>query len=273
MPSGSKLLERLPHLIPPQHLVTRRWLLSQGVTSHTADNWVKRGRLVVLRPGVYANPGSPLSWDSVVRSLQRMGSDLVVGGITSLELQGRSHFEPLAHEYHVNLYGRDSLPRWINGVGLDARFRRHGTTWLQADGSPAVSDDSYGLRYPFAVFLDEGAGLGRLRVSTVERAFFEVLSGVPKKTSFEHAELLLDGLPDLLPRRLNALLDRTRSVKVKRLFFWLARRQQHRWLKYVPEDNIDFGRGKRHLAQGGRLNKEYLITVPKDMSGDARDFH
>ena len=272
MTKSSKPQERLPDLVPAQHLVTRRWLLTQGITRHTADNWIKRGRLVVLRPGVYANPGPPLSWESVVRSLQRMRSDLIVGGITSLELHGRSHFEPLARKYPVNLYGRDPLPRWINALGLSARFRRHGTTWLQADESPPVIDDSYGLRYPFAVFLDRDEGVGRLRVSTVERAFFEVLSGVPKKTSIEHAELLLDGLPNLLPRRLNALLDRTRSVKVKRLFFWLAKRQDHRWLKYVSEENIDFGSGKRHLVRGGRLNREYLITVPKDMTGETREF-
>ena len=255
MTHSSKLGRRLPDLVPAQHLVTRRWLLSQGVTRHLADNWVKRGRLKVLRPGVYTNPSPSLSWKSVVSSLQRMGSDLIVGGLTSLEQQGRSHFLPLADQYRVNLFGRDPLPPWINRLDLPARFRRHGTSWLQADLSPPDYSDSFGWHYPFAVFLDQDEKLVRLRVSTAERAFFEVLSDVPKKFSFEHAELLLDGLPDLVPRRLNALLGRTRSVKIKRLFFWLAKRQDHGWLKYVPEENIDLGRGKRHLVQGGHLNR------------------
>lgn len=273
MTHSSKLRRRLPDFVPAQHLVTRRWLLSQGVPRHLADNWVKRRRLVVLRPGVYANPNSSLSWKSVVSSLQRMGSDLVVGGLTSLEQQGRSHFVPLARQYRVNLFGRDPLPPWSNRLGLPAQFHRHGVTWLQADPSQPDSSDSFGLHYPFAVFLDQDKRLGRLRVSTPERAFFEVLNDVPKKFSFEHAELLLDGLPDLIPRRLNALLDRTRSVKIKRLFFWMAKRQGHGWLKYVPEENIDLGSGKRHLVPGGHLNREYLITVPKDMSGDTREYY
>ena len=273
MTHSSYFRKRLPDLVPAQHLVTRRWLLTQGVTRHLADNWVKRGRLVVLRPGVYANPSSSLSWKSVVSSLQRMGSDLIVGGLTSLEVQGRSHFAPLARQYRVNLFGRDPLPPWINRLGLPARFHRRGTSWLQADPSPPDSRDSFGLHYPFAVFLDQDQRLGRLRVSTIERALFEVLSDVPNRFSFEHAELLLDGLPDLIPRRLNALLERTRSVKIKRLFFWLARRQGHGWLKYVPEEKIDLGSGKRHLVQGGHLNRDYLITVPKTMSGETREFH
>ena len=168
---------------------------------------------MVLRPGVYANPGPPLSWESVVCSLQRMGSDLIVGGITALELQERNHFEPLNRQYPVNLYGWDPSPRWINGLDLPVQFRRHGTTWLQRDDVPLEPEDSYGLRYPFAIAHAWGEAGSRLRVSTIERAFLEVLSGVPKETSFEHAELLLDGLPDLLPRRLNALLARTQSVQ------------------------------------------------------------
>ena len=272
MSDSSKAHVKLADLVPAQRLVTRSWLLSHGVPHHTADNLVKAGRLVILRPGVYANPGSSLTWESVVCSLQRMGSNLIVGGITALELHGRNHFAPFKHEYTVNLYGWDPLPGWINRLDLPVRFHRHGTTWLQPQEVPLVADDSYGLRYPFAIAHAWGEGGATLRVSTIERAFFEVLSGVPKKTSFEHAELLLDGLPDLLPRRLNALLARTRSVKVKRLFFWLAKRQRHPWLKEVQEDNIDFGRGKRHLEPGGRLNREYQITVPEFMSGETREF-
>ena len=269
--NSSKLRSKLAELVPARRLATRAWLLSHGIAHHTVDNLVKRGQLVVLRPGVYANPGPPLSWQGVVSSLQRMGSDLVVGGLTVLELQGRSHYRPLNRDYSVNLYGRDALPRWANGLGLTARFRRHGATWLRHSSLPSVNEDSSGLGYPFVTSLDWGGDGGHLNVSTPERALFEVLSGVPSETSFEHAELLLDGLPDLSPRRINRLVSRTRSVKVKRLFFWLANRQGHLWLRDVREDGVDLGKGKRQLATRGSLNREYQITVPVSMSGDTRE--
>ena len=202
-----------------------------------------------------------------------MGSDLVVGGLTGLEVQGRSHYVPLGRNYAVRLFGRDVLPAWINSLGVPGKFRRRGIPWLDGGDGPPVTEDSYGMRYPYVRVLQTGEGGLRLTVSTPERAFFEVLSGVPTETSFDHAELLLEGLPDLLPRRLNSLIARTRSVKIKRLFFWLAKRQGHPWLKYVPENGVDFGKGKRLLARHGHLNREYQITVPKSMSGKTRETH
>lgn len=213
------------------------------------------------------------SWESVVCSLQRMGSDLVVGGLSGLEVQGRSHYLPLGRNYTVSLFGREVLPTWTNRPRLAGRFRRHGITWLEEGEAPLVTEDSYGVHYPYVrVHQTEESGL-RLSVSTPERAFFEVLSGVPTETSFDHAELLLEGLPDLLPERLNRLIARTRSVKIKRLFFWPAKRERHPWLKYVREDCVDFGTGKWHLAPNGRFNREYQITVPKSMSVGTREVH
>ena len=77
----------------------------------------------------------------------------------------------------------------------------------------------------------------------------------------------MEGLADLSPRRLDALLHRTRSVKVKRLFFWLAERQGHAWMKRLDVGDFDLGRGKRVLARDGRLVRRYGITVPKTMHG------
>ncbi len=271
MAKRTETRRRLMQLVPPYRLVTRTWLISRGMAHHTADNLVKRGELEVLRPGVYANPGQELAWEEVVCSVQRMGSSLIVGGDTALDVLGRGHYIPLGPNYVVNLYGPERLPRWINDLGLAAEFRRHGSNWLRGGKTPPVLEDGPGLSYPFVIARSRGRGGGRMYVSTPERAYFEILGGVPAKTSFEHAELLLDGMPDLLPHRLNGLLVRTRSVKVKRLFFWLAKRQRHPWLAHVPEDGVDFGSGKRQLAPGGRLNREYQITVPDSMSGETRE--
>ena len=77
----------------------------------------------------------------------------------------------------------------------------------------------------------------------------------------------MEGLADLSPRRFDALLRRTRSVKVKRLFFWLAERQGHAWAKRLEPGDFDLGRGKRVLAKGGRLVSRYGIIVPEAMHG------
>ena len=104
-------------------------------------------------------------------------------------------------------------------------------------------------------------------MSSPERALFELLKDVPQSVSFERAERFLEGLSDLSPRRLELLLQRTRSVKIRRLFFWLAERQGHPWARPLRPDDFDLGRGKLVLAKGGRFVSRYGITVPAAMHG------
>lgn len=262
MPAQTVSHSELAALLPYGFVVTRSWLLGRGVGRHAVDNLLKSGRLVSLQRGVYARPESRLVWQGVVSSLQRMGFDCVVGGLTALELHGRAHYLPLGRRRTLHLHGRDPLPSWINRLGLDdERFERRGVARL-------LEADEAEDREPFlTVDLPWGDGLGTVRISTVERALFEVLNDVPAKVSFEHADLLMENLPDLSPRRLNVLLPRTRSFKVKRLFFWLAERQGYVGLKHLEPDAWNLGRGKRVLEKGGELASRYGITVPREMYG------
>ena len=117
------------------------------------------------------------------------------------------------------------------------------------------------------VDLPWGNGFQTVWTSTAERALFEILRDVPTRVSFESAERLMESLADLSPRRLDALLRRARSVKIKRLFFWLAERQGHSWAKRLEPGDFDLSRGKRVLAKGGRLVSRYGTTVPEAMHG------
>ena len=78
--------------------------------------------------------------------------------------------------------------------------------------------------------------------------------------------MLMEGLANLSPGRLQKLLRDCRSVKVKRLFFYFADRHQHAWLKRLDKEAIDLGQGKRMLVKGGKLDKNYLITVPGELN-------
>lgn len=247
-------------LVPPGLVATRSWLMRCGMRRHRLDNLVKSRRLAAPATGVYALPSTRLVWQGAVRSLQRMGGGAVVGGLTALELQGRAHYLPLSPRRRLDLCGPEPAPRWMNRLGLDETFRSRRTPWLRQSGEPE-------REAPFSVQLPWGDGVSTIGVSTLERALFEVLKGVPGETSFEHAELLMEGLVDLSPRRLDALLRRTRSVKIKRLFFWLAGRQGHLWAERLDVRDYDLGRGKRVLARGGRLVREFGFTVPDAMHG------
>jgi hypothetical protein len=90
----------------------------------------------------------------------------------------------------------------------------------------------------------------------------EVLYGVPQVDSYEEARLLTEGLTTLRPRLVQALLEHCASVKVKRLFMFLAENCKHAWAGKVDLSKVDFGSGKRVLIKGGRFDPKYQITVP-----------
>jgi hypothetical protein len=90
----------------------------------------------------------------------------------------------------------------------------------------------------------------------------EVMYNIPRDASFEEAALLMEGLTTLRPRMLQGLLEQCRSVKVKRLFMYLAEDCNHAWVKKLDVSKVDFGKGKRMIVKGGRFNSKYNITVP-----------
>jgi hypothetical protein len=104
-----------------------------------------------------------------------------------------------------------------------------------------------------------------LALSTPERAILELLDELPKRESFHQADMLMQNLSNLSPRRLQKLLADCRSIKVKRLFLFFADQHQHAWLKRLDKTAIDLGEGKRMLVKGGKLDKTYQITVPENL--------
>jgi hypothetical protein len=94
-----------------------------------------------------------------------------------------------------------------------------------------------------------------------------LLDELPNRESFHQADMLMEGLANLSPRRLAKLLADCRSVKVKRLFFFFADRHPHAWRRQLRAEDFDLGSGKRVLAKGGKLDSRYQITVPEDLDG------
>ncbi len=260
MPTNAERRELLLNLIPHGLPVTKKWLMtkSRELDRHAIDNLVKSRQLEVLAPGVYKLPATRVSWDGLVCFLQTIvGHNLFVGGLTALELQGYAHYLPLGRERTIHLYGSEPLPYWINAVLPDVKFSRHpslrtieetGLTEQRPETSPEA------VAY---------------RLSSVERAYLEVLMDVPEGISFEHADQLLQGMTTLSPRKLEPLLLACRDIKVRRLFYWLAERHKHPWFDRLPDpmnlDDLGLGSGNRMLIKGGKLATKYMITVPEEM--------
>jgi hypothetical protein len=234
---------------------------------------VKAGWLTQPTRGVYCRPRGALSWQQVVISLQALlDYPLLVGGRTALELQGHAHYLPQSQK-EVHLYGPKPPPRWLYKLPLKTRFIYHndrklfrsalplkGLTQLEGGKKPdtGAAQDSWMIQ-------SWGQWNWPLALSTPERAALELLDELPQRESFHQAHVLMQGLFNLSPRRLQQVLADCRSVKVKRLFFFFADQNQHAWLKRLDKKAIDLGSGKRMLVRGGKFDKTYQITVPENL--------
>jgi hypothetical protein len=271
-------LNQLEQSLPEGLLVDSAWLTRHGYSRSLQTQYVAARWLEQPTRGVYRRPRGTLSWQQAVISLQTVvgSSRPVVGGRTALELQGFEHY--LAQKPNeVHLYAARRPPSWLFKLPINVRFVFHNDRTLFA--THATSDADATRNWDFAtgqalrepklgeglVVLPWGQWDWPLIVSAPERAVLELLNELPVRETFHQVDKLFEGLTNLSPRRLMALLVDCRSVKVKRLFFFFAARHSHAWFKRIDRAKVDLGTGKRMLAKGGRLDPATQITVPEDL--------
>lgn len=255
-PNRRKLLEEL---VPEGFIVSRKWLKQEtDLSNHAIDNLVKSEQLKLLWKGLYTRGIIPPNWKSAVYTLQHiLKTDFIIGGLFALELKGFSHYLPNSDKVTIHLYGNDKLPVWANEIVKNVVFVKHTRASLFAKMDKSLSE-KYTTSIPWK------DNIGVLKISTPERACLEMLDMVPNTISFEHADQLIQGMTTLSPRALQPLLEICSNIKVKRLFLWFAKRHNYVWFTKLNLEKIDIGSGKRVIEKGGELDKDYLITVPKN---------
>jgi hypothetical protein len=269
-------LNWLQRSLPEGLLVDAAWLEQRGYSSALRSKYVTHGWLDQVARGVFRRPAAKLpapdpapdlQWQHVVISLHTLlGYPVAVGGRTALELQGFGHYLSATGPREVHLYSDQDPPGWVFRLPLRTRLVFHPATKLLRSGAvPAggvPAGNARGSAHASLIAEPWGHWNWPLVMSTPERAILELLNEVPQRETFHQADMLMDGLRNLSPRRLQTLLVECRSVKVKRLFLWFAERHHHAWLHKLDRRRIDLGHGKRMLVRGGKLDKKFNITVP-----------
>jgi hypothetical protein len=276
---GSKL-NRLQHDLPEGLVVDAGWLERQGYSRALRSKYVAHGWLEQVARGVYRRPAATLSypdkkdeglrWQHVVISLQTiLERSLTVGGRTALELQGFAHYLGAGEFREVHLYGNEPPPTWVAKLPLETKFVFHNARSLfkHRASSLGAPDGERGGRSLAGGLVRQTWGQWEwpLVMSSPERAILELLNEVPQRETFHQADMLMEGLRTLSPKRVQKLLVECRSVKVKRLFLWFAERRNYPWLKQLDRSEIDLGTGKRMLQRGGKLDPKFNITVPENL--------
>lgn len=255
---GAQKTDKLKQLLqdlPEGLLVDAAWLEARGYYGSLRKKYTDHGWLEQPAHRVYRRPRGTLRWEMAVISLQTLlNAPITVGGRTALERQGYAHFLSVGPS-EINLYGNSRPPSWLDKLPLPVRFVFHHTGRIFRNTPPKNST----IAQPW------GHWSWPLTLSTPERAILELLDSLPQRESFELADKMMESVSTLSPKRLQTLLEACTSIKVKRLFFYLADRHNHAWLRRIERDRIHLGTGKRLLVQGGRYDPTYKITVPESM--------
>jgi len=249
----NSLLPDLASQLPEGQVVDRTWLLKKGFSRPRMDAFIRNGALQAVARGAYRRPGPPLKWQHLVYSLQELGHDLHVGGLSALQQQGLSHYLAVSDQNAIQLYSPTALPNWLFKVEEDFTFTQHKLKLFE------VLPESALLNQPF------GHWDWPIPYATPELALLELAVEVSSKADFSQLDKLFDFAVNLRPALLHSLLSNCGQVKAKRLFLWFARRHHHAWFNALNVDDVDLGSGKRMIVSGGALDKRYQITVPREM--------
>ena len=200
--------------------------------------------------GAYIRSGDKINWLGALYTLQtQLRLPVHAGGKTALELKGYAHYLP-AKQNKVFLYGPRgvTLPSWFKQERFDVRFIMTRTNLLPLDSQAGFTEFKEKEFY--------------VRISAPERAAMEMLHLVPNNIGFAEAQLIVGNLVALRPDIVQGLLAECQSVKVKRLFLYMAEKHEHAWLSNLDLSKVDLGKGKRVIISNGRYDRKYQITVP-----------
>jgi len=272
---GNKL-NQLERLLPEGLLVDAAWMEKQGYSRSLRSQYVSAGWLEQPVRSVYRRPRGTLRWEQVVISLQGLlHYPVSVGGRSALEFQGYAHYLPQSPEMRtIHLYTDKKLPGWLSKLSIHSQFVVHNRSRflppveLAGDALTLSGPGSAGIvpSLPGGLTISEwGQWNWPLLMSSPERAILEILDELPQHESFHQVDVVMEGLVNLRPRRLQSLLEEAGSIKVKRLFLFFADRHHHKWLDYIDRDKIGLGSGKRVIFEGGKLDPKYKITVPENL--------
>lgn len=241
-------LQRLLQIFPEGAVAPTSWFLSQGYSAPLLHSYVKKGWLTQPKRGIYSRSHT-ITDESFALGLQHFSNfEVVIGGISALNLQGYAHYLPLTCEI-LTLYIRHTPPQWAKTLKSNVSWKKK--TYFSSLGIESIPSSISDLT---------------LKVSSPERAIFELLSDVGEKSgiTFEFVAEIFASLTSLRPKIIQPLLENCPNLKTKRLFLFLAEYFSHPWLKHIHTQGIDLGSGKLQIVKNGVYNSKFLITIPRE---------
>jgi predicted transcriptional regulator of viral defense system len=233
-------------------LLFSSWLTAQGINRAEQAAYVQSGWLEKVAHGVYKVAGANVSLFSAVSAYNsQLGKQCIIGAETALDIRGYSHYVPMGKPLaFLFTESRAKLPQWFLTTEWDRTIRYHTISlW---------TDNNLGL--------EQCEEDGRtLLISSPERAIMECFNRPFIAQTLMDTYYIMEMLTTLRPKLVQQLLEQCSSVKVKRLFLYLAEKANYPWYKAIDTGRVDLGSGRRMISPTGKYVSKYNITIPTEV--------
>jgi hypothetical protein len=245
-------INRLLNSQPSGVVYLSSWLTENGFSTQLLNRYKKSNWLYSIGTGAWMRVGEKPSYEGALYALQQQNeSSIHLGGKTALSLLGKAHYLELSTQQIIMFGGsKEKPPAWFSNYDWDVKVNYFSSSFLPATvGLQTLERSNFSLK-----------------ISNPIRAIMECLYLAPRKQDLLECYEILQGLNNLSPQQVQDLLEQCTSIKVKRLFLYMAEKSNHDWFKYVETEKIDLGSGKRSLVKDGVYIAEYGITIPKALA-------
>lgn len=253
---GSKI-NKLLNSQPQGIVMLSSWLANQGYSYDLQQRYKKGNWLYPIGVGAVIRTNDKVGYEGAVYALQRQGNlSIHPGGRTALSLLGKAHYLELKTN-KVVLFGSggERLPAWFKKYNWGVKAEYHETSFLPKEaGLTELEVKNFSIK-----------------ISNAARAIMECLYLAPQTQDLVECFELMEGLNNLPPTQVQTLLENCQSVKVKRLFLYMAEKAKHSWFTYIDISKVDLGKGKRSIVKNGAFVDKYGITVPKELEENGKN--
>lgn len=246
-------INKILQQVPKDALLFSSWMSDNGIDRKEQTSYVKSGWLERVAQGVYKISGAtPTLYSALSSYNSQLSKRCHVGASSALDIRGFYHYASMGKPRAFLFTLKDErLPSWLLNAQWDMTIRYFTTS--------VFGDDSLGVE-----MTTEGGV--RMPVSSPERAFMECLLLAPTDYSFMDSFYIMEMLTTLRPKMVQALLETCTSVKVKRVFLYMAEKAGHQWFKALNVERIDLGSGNRCLAENGTYISKYNMIIPEELA-------
>ena len=249
---GQTKINQLLQMQPSGALFFAGWMYENGISYELQRRYRQTRWLTPFGTGVMIRTGEKPTIYSALSCLNKQtGKRFYISALSALELAGYSHYVPMGRQRIVVSSPRGEwFPLWLEKQDF-------GVDILKV--SSACFDSQTGITTRMQ-------GDFEILLSAPERAFMECLHLAPKYYNLTDLYYVMEQLTTLRPDLLQSLLEQNASVKVKRLFLYMAEKANHTWLDALDTSKISLGTGKRAVVKNGVLNTKFQIVIPEDLN-------